>query len=95
MTPPAYEVLMHHHHSRALRIARRNYNFCRGVVARRIEEEQRFRSMYLARLDRPESVKAAYLDYYKKSLANLEKALVELQNQLSVVMTVERMLEKA
>lgn len=86
---------MHHHHARALRIARRNYLFCRGVVARRIEEEQRTRNRYLVHIHCSPSVVEMYLKEHKGSIRRLELALVELQNQLSVVMTVERMLEKA
>lgn len=86
---------MHHHHSRALRIARRNYNFCKGVVARRITDEQSWRAMCVARLHCSESIQRSYQNNYKEAVRRLELALVELQNQLSVVVTVERLLEKA
>ncbi|CCE60759.1 hypothetical protein tf_04 [Pseudomonas phage tf] len=97
MTPHVrpMETIMHHHHARALRIARRNYLFCRGVVARRIEEEQRIRSMYLANAHNGAAVRSYYFAKVKSAVRSLELALVELQNQLSVLMTVERLLEKA
>jgi hypothetical protein len=82
---------MHHHHARALRIARRNYLFCHGVVARKHEAYLVARHSYVTcSYESP-----SRFSFVKNAKEALESALEELQNQLSVLMTVERLLEKA
>lgn len=80
---------MHPHHKRALRIARRNYAFCKGVVERKHE------AYLMARYAYTRFPSNGRFDLVKAHMAALERALEELQNQLSVVLTVERLLEKA
>ena len=84
---------MHPHHKRALRIARRNYAFCKGVVERKHEGYLNARYRYI-RAIRISDGKHAWDNLMEHKRA-LERSLEELQNQLSVVVTVERMLEKA
>lgn len=87
---------MHPHHARALKIARRNYQFCKGVVDKRHAEYLHQRARYLdADPVTYPRFSASVLVSVVDAKRRLELSLVELQNQLSVVITVERMLENA